>query len=284
MRITIFYFFYILLPLRFTKRFWSSEFEEFINRLNKEHNDTGRNTYNPQQYSSGENFESNNNRLKHIKGSQLAEFLDKSCPKHIVEVGPGSGFFTRQLIECPSVESYTSIEVNKSFTQYLENMTKKYDLETHFINEDYKSIALNELRCDCIVAIECLHHMHDRTDFLKKALNQIPNLRCMYFHDPVHYLPRLLRLLRKTPMYLRSRSAYQDSSWSTHHFMTIGEFEMLRSQYPQLNIEYQPVIGPRLGAIAKVFTAVENLWPTTRRTYPLSRYFMTSIGVTVSID
>ncbi|MDA9672590.1 class I SAM-dependent methyltransferase [Alphaproteobacteria bacterium] len=283
MKLNFLFILYLLLPQWISQKFWSYQFVQFLSSLNVSHNNKGRDTYNPDDYKGGENFDSNNSRLLHLEGQFLEQFMHKKNPERILEMGPGSGFFSRQIIEYASVTEYVSLEVNTSFSRYLEKTTASYDVISHHYNTDYKKLNINTFKSDTIVAIECFHHMHDRQEFLKTAIKNMPNLQGIVFHDPTHYLPRILRLLKKLPRYIRSKTAQNDKSWSTHHFLTIGEFRSLEKSCPNISITFQPCFGPRFAPIAKVLMTVEQGIGWKKDRYPLSRYFMTSMSGIITI-
>ena len=230
------------------------------------------------------NFVNNDNRLVYLEGMLLQKFLSKNHPKNIAEIGPGSGFFTRQILDHASLEEYISLEVNSSFSNYLENVTLDYGIKTKHFNADYKSLDMSNFTCDTIIAIECFYHMHDRQEFIDQVIREMPYLQNIVFHDPAHYLPRLLRLLRKMPRYFWAQSAKNDSSWSTHHFLTIGEFRRLEKMHPETEITFQPNFGPRFYHLAKWLMAIERIFGPDKQRYPLSRYLMTSISGIITLS
>lgn len=268
---------YILLPLRISQIFWTQKFKNSIASLNLEHNDTGRETYNPHQYKNAMNFQNKKKRTTRREGKLLQTFLEKHNPKRIMEIGPGSGFFTQQIFEHESVTKYVSLEVNKSFSDYLKKVTKKYKIERQFIQCDFKSLDLSSFDTDTIIAIECFHHLHDRQEFLNAALSEMPNLRRVFFYDPAHYLPRILRLLKKLPRYILSGKAKNPSSWSTHHFLTIGEFLPLKRNFTSVEIQFEPQFGPRLETTARILMKLERALGL-KDTFPISKFLMSSIS------
>ena len=280
---TYFVFFaYILLPLAMTRKYWTSEFIDFLNSYNPVHNDLGRNTYNPEDYKSGQNFLNEGNRLSKHEGQQLDQFLREYRPEHVLEIGPGSGFFSRQIFDADSVIKYTSLEVNSSFCLYLDEATKAFPIETTNINFDYKEVPLNEIDCDTIVAISSLHHMHDRTEFLTEALGSMNHLKQIFIFDPAHYLPRVIKLFRKLTKYWKTNAAFVDSAWSTHHFITVGEFNKLKSKFPGISICYIPIPAKGLQKLTTAISSIEKiLW--LKNHFPISRFFMTSLCVVIRV-
>ena len=283
MRLNFLFILYLLLPQWISQKFWSDNFVQFLSLLNVSHNDDGRDTYNPDDYKAGNNFGSDKSRLSHIEGQLLAQFMNENNPERILEIGPGSGFFSRQIIENASVREYISIEVNASFSRYLEKATSSYDVVSLHYNADYKELDINSFETDTIIAIECFHHMHDRQEFLKIAIQNMTNLQHIVFHDPAHYLPRILRLLRKLPRYIKGESAQNDSSWSTHHFLTIGEFRSLEKLHPNININFKLHFGSRFAPLAKFLMAIERCIGCKTNRYLLSRYFATSMSGVITI-
>ena len=99
------FFAYILIPLSTTRRYWHENFINFLNSTNPAHNNLGRTSYNPNDYKSGENFLNTDDRKSKLEGD-LDEFLKRFQPKSL-EIGPGSGFHTRQILHSKSLEQYT---------------------------------------------------------------------------------------------------------------------------------------------------------------------------------
>ena len=275
--------FYILLPLSTSKRFFSPDFKFFLNNFNLFHNDLGRAAYNPDDYKNGQNFTNEMERSCFVEGRLLDRFLKDFRPKKVLELGPGSGFFTRQIFDTPALVEYTSIEVNASFSNYLaEAMSGSHLINSH-LNKDYKQIDLSKLTSDTIIAISCLHHMHDRLDFLDKAICEMPNLRLIFFHDPAHYLPRLIKLLIKLPRYLVSNVANSNSAWATHHFITIGEFNSLKKRHPKIAVKFIPELTKKMPLLTESVLLLEKFLRLDRY-YPLSRFFITSLAVCITIQ
>ncbi|MFL2831403.1 MAG: class I SAM-dependent methyltransferase [Candidatus Puniceispirillaceae bacterium] len=282
MKKTILFLFYILLPLYWTKRLFSQKFWQELSRINEGFNND-RGTYNPKDYKGGENFESEEDRTEHLEGFYLKKFLEQNQPKSVLEIGPGAGFYTRQIVDFPSVDRYRSIEINTVFSSYLSEIVQRENLSATHVTGDYKQVDWADWDCDTIFVIETLHHMHDRTEFILKALAELKNLKHIISYEPTHYLPRIGRLLRKTPKYIKNKSYQLDRAWGTHHFLTIGEFKSIKKKHPNIKITFTPTFGKRLKPIATILQAIEGILPFARRYYPLSRFFMTSIYIQIDI-
>ena len=280
LKIYVLFFAYILLPLSTTRRYWHENFINFLNSTNPAHNNLGRTSYNPNDYKSGENFLNTDDRKSKLEGRRLDEFLKRFQPKKVLEIGPGSGFHTRQILDSKSLEQYTSLEVNSSFCRYLNDAMRSYPIKTVNINKDFKEVQLSEIDCDTIIAISSLHHMHDRTEFLTEALTSIPNLRSIFIFDPAHYLPRVIKLTRKLKRYWQTNGAFLDAAWSTHHFLTIGEFKKIKTRFPNVSIEYIPVPSNKFQRVSSFIMGVENKLGLTKR-LPISRFFLTSLCVII---
>lgn len=94
--------------------------------------------FNPELYNQGSSFDSKENRLKYPRGRIIQYFLEKCCPKNVLEIGPGSGFFTKQIVEYPSVRKYIAYDINTNFLIFIES--KFIESKLQYITSQWTTI------------------------------------------------------------------------------------------------------------------------------------------------
>ena len=116
------YFFYLILQNRFVQKYISEEDKIIIGEMNNKHNNL-RIDYNAQDYQSGRNWDTFN---KNEDYRDWCKYLPKfDINARILEVGPGSGYYTRYICENEKVEHYSFCELNLNFREYLIDKLKK---------------------------------------------------------------------------------------------------------------------------------------------------------------
>ena len=234
-------------------------------------------TYNPDDYKDGQNFNSEKDRMKFVEGRMLKEFLEKRQPKDVLEIGPGSGFFSRTVLEAASLEKYTALELNQFFGEYLDkSISDRQGSVPHTVLiGDYDQVR--EFPFDTIVALSSIHHIPDREQMLMDFARLSKGDFVLFAFDATHYIPRVVRLLKKVPKYIRSRSYADIGSWSTHHFVSIREYQAICDKIGAKILSATPVVGPRamklIGLLTKFGFSEERL----------KQIFSTSIGVEILI-
>lgn len=245
-----------------------------IKRINFGYN-SYRPSYTPEGYKLGQNFLSEESRTKFLEGRLLTEFLENREPEKVLEIGPGSGFYSKLIVDCPSVKHYTAVEINQFFGEYLDTCIKdNSDIDHHVIIGDYDQVTAFDF--DAVVAMSSLHHIPDRARMLAHFSKLSDRDFTLFAFDPAHYIPRIVRLLRKVPRYMRNRTYANESSWSTHHFVRIGEFEDICRNNNAEIVAIHYVNGPRSKAIINVLRMVGFSHSF------LQAIFSTSIGVEIN--
>ena len=137
------------------------------------------------------------------------EFLDRVRPTSVVEVGPGSGYLTRTIVEHPAVKRYVAVDINGAFLKYLSPWLHRvskpgfsYELLTGTIGD------LHEHSFDAAVLMSVVHHIPDRVSLFSELGTRLRRPGHILAIDPTHYLLRLHRLLRKI----------SERGYLSHHF------------------------------------------------------------------
>jgi SAM-dependent methyltransferase len=234
-------FLYLLLQNRWSWNLLSTEEKGIIHKANYDHNNFRPDYKNPEKYETGLIDEGVNWDTFdfHLRGKEdeiviLRDYLTAHNPRSVLEVGPGSGFYSRQICEFSSVKEYVACDINNGFLQYLAprlDQVKRMKSSFHYTlhNGDFKEIDLP--RVDSIVLMNTVHHIPDRLllfDMLRKALTVGGSIICV---DPAHYFSRIVTLLRKYFRFMHKPDYWLNrNNLSTHHFCTLSEFKNIGSQ------------------------------------------------------
>ena len=97
----------------------SNEEKAVVLENNSRHNIERPDYANPYLYQGGKSYVSERDEPQGILESNLVNFLATFNPKSVLEIGPGSGYFTKRIVEHPSTESYTGLDINKAFLKFL---------------------------------------------------------------------------------------------------------------------------------------------------------------------
>jgi len=199
---------------------------------NIEHNNFREDYLDPTQYGKGRCFDSEEDRTKELKGQWLQEFLDSSQPETVVELGPGGGYYTRQIAEHPSVRHFHVVELNKAFLEYNADRLGKIEKDSFDFSAHCAGFfSLDVTQADAIILMNTLHHIPDRGELFAKLHDTLrPGGRILCV-DPSHYLSRLRQLIGKilSPGYVKKMVAGARNV-GTHHFCTLGESRKLARQ------------------------------------------------------
>ncbi len=196
---------------------------------NIEYNNYREDYLDPTQYGKGRCFDSEEDRTKELKGRWLQEFLDNNQPQTVIELGPGGGFFTRQIAEHPSVRYFHAVEINREFIDYIADRLGKMEKDSfEFSAHCTDFFKLDITQADAIIMMNTLHHIPNREELFLKlhdALHPGGRVLCI---DPSHYISRIRQLTGKImlPGYVEKRVAGARNV-STHHFCTLGESRKL---------------------------------------------------------
>ncbi|CAN1593510.1 SmtA SAM-dependent methyltransferases [Candidatus Pelagibacterales bacterium] len=235
-------FLYMILPIRFA---WS-----LINKHEKKRilkNDynfnNSRSDYCAKSYQRGmswDKFSLKNDYRKWIP--TISKFLGKNKSLKILEIGPGSGFYTRYICDHKNISHYSFYEINKSFSSYLKKKLKSLKKNKFSYSEiDIKKNVYYQninTKYDMIIFLSSFHHIPNRNFFIKKIEFLLKNNGKILFIEPTHYFFRIIGLFKKF-IFIYRRYTYESlyKNISTHHFCTLKEFKIFFKK-KQINYEF----------------------------------------------
>lgn len=224
---------YFLLQNRFSWKVLSKEQKETVLRANVSWNSSRDDYANPKLYQNGKNYKSKIDRSQFFKGRIVDSVLKKYKPKTVLEIGPGSGFFTELILHSENIQKYCAIDIVDSFLKYLKEAIaadkKAKKVECSFICEDIKNIKADE-KYDMIFFLSSLHHIPDREEFLSALLPFCHDDTIIVSMEPVHYFFRILKIIRYLPKFISDKQIYSGNyhNVSTHHFLTLDEYKSFK--------------------------------------------------------
>ncbi|MEX2162406.1 MAG: class I SAM-dependent methyltransferase [Anaerolineales bacterium] len=224
-------------------RVWESlrpEDKKLVLQANQLHNNFRPDYADPELYQGGQDFDSLDDRGSTIVGTKLLQFLQRRQPASVIEIGPGSGFYTHSIAHFPSVTKLTLIDIVDAFLGFLnERLAKLSHTRKGFshavLHGDFQQMKLDPV--DAIVLLSTVHHIPNRLDLFQWIHSTLKPGGSCFISEPAHYWPRRNSLFGKfmreyhTPAH-RARI----ENYSTHHFCTLEEFEKITSQIPGLQI------------------------------------------------
>lgn len=175
----------------------------------------------PALYQGGQNFDTVTDRRATPRGKLIGQFLDRVRPAHVLEVGPGAGFYTNLIVTHPAVREYTAVDLNPAFLEYLRPRIESMGLPSHFIHGTLADVSTS---VDAALLISTVHHVPDRVALFRQIRQSLAPGGAVLAVDPSHYLLQLRKVWRKawTPGYLAE--AIRTGSVSTHNMCTLGEY------------------------------------------------------------
>ena len=227
------YFFYLILQNRFVQRLISEDDKFKIYELNNKYNNI-RIDYNFKDYQLGKNWGS---------FDILQDYRDwvKHLPEfnrevRILEIGPGSGYYSRFICENDKVEHYSFCELNINFRNYLiENLNKlkltKKNFDFYAFDVDFLKDKL-DYKYDYIFFLSSFHHIPNRVDYFEKCFNSLNIGGKIIFIEPTHYFFRIYFILKKfLTIYKNFTKVQIQQNCSTHSFCTYAEFKDISKNF-----------------------------------------------------
>jgi SAM-dependent methyltransferase len=201
----------------------------FVKQQNSYWNNNNPGYRNPEEYQGqgGRSFRTSGDRTTSWEGKQLQLFLEQARPRRILEIGPGSGYYTRQIIEFGSVEEYVASDINLKFLSYIEGalserVTQKA-VRTKFV--EIERLDSSGIEVDAIIMLSALHHIPDRAEFIRQVSRYLVPGGILFFYEPMHSLVRILQLgwsFIVHRWYFTSVVQLRNN-YMTHHFCTVAE-------------------------------------------------------------
>ena len=222
-------FFYLLLQNRFVWKYLSSEERKEINKINDNYNNE-RSDYSPQSYQLGKSWDTAAN-FTDYRGwiDFIKKILSTQRIVNLCEIGPGSGYYTREIIRIAKPKKYSCVEINSQFRKYLKDkISQIIPNENLIISENIDHLSKIDCKYDIIIFLSSLHHIPDREKLFRELNKMTVKGSKILFIEPTHYIPRIANLLKKYIKTHRKKIFWEDrNNLSTHHFCTEKEIKIL---------------------------------------------------------
>jgi SAM-dependent methyltransferase len=218
---------------------WSRLTEQeksFVKQQNDYWNNNNPGYKNPEEYQGqgGQSFRTVGNREESWEGRQLQLFLDRERPRRVLEIGPGSGYYTRQIIDHGSVEEYIATDINVKFLKYIKGAISEHprceQVRTEFVQiGELDSLALE---VDAIIMLSALHHIPDRERFINHISRLLVKGGSIFFYEPTHSLARIVPLSWSfiVHRWYSTKAVTLRNNYMTHHFCTVAETRNVAKQ------------------------------------------------------
>jgi SAM-dependent methyltransferase len=236
---------YLLLRNDIGWKMLSNDEKRMVIEANRKHNVHRPDYSNPELYginrhTGGENWDNFQLRQDDIRAQTLLSLLNDKRAVKVLEVGPGAGFHTRLICEHSTVREYTAVDIGRAFLDYLSPRLEKIKVQKNFkynlISGEITEIDLAE-KFDLIILLSTVHHIPNRTELFRKLCDMLTDEGVIFCFDPSHYLPRILRLIRKCVFDGYLRKEFYLKNVSTHHMCSLGEYKRITGQMKNLKIE-----------------------------------------------
>lgn len=214
----------------------SEEERQIVKKANLWHNVERDDYKNPEKYGEirikgGESWDSEEDRLAIARGKILNEVLEKVKPEGVLEIGPGTGFFTKLVCQKKFVRRYVGLDIGQSFLDYLSVRlhylkNEKIDFSFELLNGDFYQMDFKE-KFDFILLLSTTHHIPNRVELFQKLDSFLKKGGTILSIDPSHYYLRKIHLLKKIPVYLKKYYYSNIENLSTHHMLNLEEYKKL---------------------------------------------------------
>ena len=114
----------------------------------------------------------------------------------VLEIGPGSGFYTR-ILKSLGVKDYTAVDITDALFPVLKNKFPDY----HFIKQDITKISFQE-KYDLIIMIDVIQHIVNEAKFN----NAMANIKEALNKDGIFILSPITQKSKKHLFYIRWRN------------------------------------------------------------------------------
>jgi SAM-dependent methyltransferase len=217
------------------------EEEKTIVLANNARHNVVRETYaNPELYLGGKSFDSPRDEPLGIVEEELIKFLEQKKPASVLEIGPGSGYLTKRIVDS-SLDNYIAVDINEAFLDFLrprleEIKANRPGFKYSLIAGDINQLNLEE-RVDAVILLSAVHHIPDRFALFQKLKSYLTDNGSIFMGEPAHYFPRIAHLARKIFTGYRNPVYWSDQkNFGTHHFCTFEEFDRIAKTIGGLKI------------------------------------------------
>ena len=100
------------------------------------------------------------------KSKAILKFISKISPSSILDIGSGSGFFSKFILQNTSASSAYCVDIN-----YQKNFNEEFLGKKIFFK---KSLNTN-IQVNLVILIDVLEHVEDDVDLLKEYINYVPS-------------------------------------------------------------------------------------------------------------
>ena len=227
------YFFYLILQNRFVQKYICEEEKIKIEKMNQKYNNI-RIDYNSQDYQLGRNWDSFNKDQDYRGWLNYFPKFDSNV--RILEIGPGSGYYSRFICENEKVYHYSFYELNLNFKKYLLEKLNKLKINRKNFNyfayeKDFLKDKL-DYKYDYIFFLSSFHHIPNRVDYFQKCFNSLNPGGKIIFIEPTHYFFRILAIFKKFfTLYINYDKKKILENCSTHSFCTTAEFKYISKNF-----------------------------------------------------
>ena len=224
-------FLYLVLPNHWVWALLSSEERARVKAGDRYHNTQRPDYADPSRYHGGVGFGAVCDASQEGRRRQLLDFLDRTRPANVLEVGPGSGYLTKPIVEYPTVKSYVAVDVNPAFLEYLKphlEAVSRAGLSFDLVHGSPSDVP--QWKFDAIVLCSVVHHVPDRDLLFRALAERLADHGRIFAVDPTHYALRIVKMLRKTlaPGYLaRQLQDAREGRLSTHAMCQLGEYQVV---------------------------------------------------------
>lgn len=219
---------YLLLPYRWSWNLMTDSEKEIILDACHRHNNV--------QYALPENYDRDHERKgspESTKEGKLLQYaLTKYSPSSVLEFGPGSGYYAKQIFCFSSIKKYHAIDIVQSCLEYVkaEVAAKHKEVKSSFIYGDFLKQEFSQ-KYDLILFMSTLHHIPNRIAYLEKCSSLLSDRGVVVVIEPRHNVLRILQLMwRFCRKYHKKSFWHNRENLSTHHFMTMLEIKYIRKK------------------------------------------------------
>ena len=219
---------YLTLPNHWVWRLLSAKERAQIKSGNRRHNVERKDYADPALYQGGVGFDSPPDPRREHHRLYLRAFLERVRPASILEIGPGSGYLTRTLVEHPAVRHYVAADLNSAFLEFLRprlSALNKPGFLFGLVHGIVDDVPVEPF--DAIVLCSSVHHIPDRVELFQALSARLAPGGRIVAVDPTHYVGRVRKMLRKAaiPGYLTEKlREARAGELSTHAMCTLADY------------------------------------------------------------